>query len=96
MALDSCTENRSILQPVPCHLTEGKEAVGNLLEVLETESFAVAVFSWSSISLPLELATELRGQQGKRLAILHLEGYRVRVLDVEDHNANFGEAGGLR
>ena len=73
-------------QLVPCHLSERQEAVGVLVDILEKESFAVAVFSWGSISLPLELATELRELRGKKIAILHLEGYNVRVMpDTEAH-----------
>jgi hypothetical protein len=70
-------------QLVPCHLSERKEAVGKLLEIREMETFVLAVFSWGSISLPLDLATELREQVGKKVAILHLDGYHMRVIDSE-------------
>ena len=68
---------------VPCRLTEGKEAVGNLLDVLEMEGFAVAVFSWGLISVPIEFAVDLQELRGKKIAILHLEGWHIRVLDAE-------------
>ena len=50
---------------VSCRLAERQEAVGVLVDVLEKESFAVDVFDWGSISLPLDLATEFREQVGK-------------------------------
>jgi len=74
--------NKKILQQVPSRLKEGNEAVGKLLDVLEMDDFVVAAFNFGLISLPLELAGELRELQGKKLAILHLDGWHVRLIDM--------------
>jgi len=75
------THYKSISDPIPHRIPEGKEAVGILLQVLELEGFAVAVFSWGAISLPGEFAARLRELIGKRISILRINGYHVRDLD---------------
>ena len=63
-------------------LEELEEAVGVLRQVSELEGYCLAVFSWGSVYLPGELAARLRELTGKKLAILRLNGYHLRVVDA--------------
>jgi hypothetical protein len=58
-------------------LAEFEELQGQLLEVKEFEGFAVAVFTWGSFLLPRELMSKLREMEGKKIAILRLDGYHL-------------------
>ncbi len=71
---------------VPCHLTEANEAIGILINIHERAGVAVACFDWGAIWLPLELATELRELRGEKIAILHLDGWHVRLIDTGAHD----------
>lgn len=75
----TCQTFKPISEAEPHRLAELEEAVGTLLRVTELEGFAVAVFAWGAVSLPVETAGRLRELVGKRVAILRLDGqYRAR------------------
>ena len=60
-------------------LSELEEGRGKLLRVLILEGFAVAVFPWGAISLPVEMREQLEPLVGKEVCCLRLDGkFHVR------------------
>lgn len=63
-------------------LSELEEGRGKLLRVLILEGFAVAVFPWGAISLPVEMREVLAGLVGKTVSVLRLDGrFHCRAVD---------------
>lgn len=83
MIYDCCEFKSMPLEPRP--LPELGEGRGELLRVHELDGFCIAIFSWGGISLPGEFAARLRGLVGRKVGILHLDGYHIRDLDGEGH-----------
>lgn len=63
-------------------LSEREEVLGELHTVQEAEGYIVAKIGKISVLLPMELAEKLQGLIGRRIDILRLEGYHLRVLDA--------------
>jgi hypothetical protein len=62
-------------------MNELDEVVGELHSIEEMEDRCLLVLIGQiSVLLPLELASRLKEFQGKRIGILKLNGYHVRVL----------------
>lgn len=63
-------------------LGELQEARGKLLRVLESYGQCVGVWAWGAVSLPGELAEELRALIGHEVACLRVDGkYYLRAVD---------------
>lgn len=62
-------------------LGEFEEAIGVLQQTYEFDGVCMAAFSWGLVSLPLEMTDRLQSITGKKIAILRLDGFRLRVLD---------------
>jgi hypothetical protein len=65
-------------------LSELEEVVGELNSVEITEISSVAAIGKISVWLPEELAVQLKGLIGRRVAILRLDGYHFRCLEGEN------------
>jgi hypothetical protein len=65
-------------------LSELEEVLGELHSVEITEIGSVAVIGKIAVWLPEELAEQLKGLIGRRVAILRLDGYHFRCLDGEN------------
>ena len=66
-------------------LSELEEVLGELHSVEITEIGSAAVIGKISVWLPEELAEQLKGMIGRRVAILRLDGYHFRCLDGENN-----------
>lgn len=60
-----------------------EEVLGELHSVENTESGLIAVIGRITVLLPEELAEKLQALVGKRIGILHLDGYHIRCIDKE-------------
>lgn len=77
----ACQTFKPISEADPHRLTELEEARGQLLRILELEGQCIAVFSWGAISLPAEMTGKLQGLIGRKVGILRLAGWHVRVVE---------------
>jgi hypothetical protein len=66
-------------------LSELEEVIGELCDIEITKIGLVAVIGKISVLLPEELAEQLKGLIGRRIAVLRLDGYHLRRLDGEKH-----------
>ena len=66
-------------------LSELEEVLGELHCVENTEIGLIAVIGKISVLLPENLAMKLQGMLGRRVAVIRLEGYRLRCLDGDEH-----------
>jgi hypothetical protein len=80
----SCSEFKKLSEPEPRHPQEGEENRNVLLQVIELEGFAVAIFPHGAISLPGEFAAKLRELVGRKIGILSLDGIHIRDFEAED------------
>lgn len=69
----------------PRFLGELEEVLGELHDIEITEIGLVALIGKVSVLLPENLGGKLQGLTGRHVAILRLEGFHVRCLDVEKH-----------
>jgi hypothetical protein len=66
-------------------LSELEEGRGILLQILESEGQCIAVYDFGAVSLPGEMAEQLRVLIGHKIAVLRLDGqYPVRDLGAID------------
>ena len=65
-------------------LSELEEVVGELHSVEIAEVGSIATIGKIAVWLPEELAEQLKGLIGRRVAILRLDGYHFRCLDGEN------------
>jgi hypothetical protein len=66
-------------------LSELEEVLGELQNIEITEIGMIAVIGNISLLLPEELAIQLKGLIGRRVAVLRLDGYHVRCLENDKH-----------
>jgi hypothetical protein len=66
-------------------LSELEEVLGELHSIEMTEIGLIAAIGNISVLLPEELAGQLNGLIGRRIGLLRLDGYHVRLLDGEKH-----------
>jgi hypothetical protein len=73
------------LEAAPHRQAELEESRGILLKVLESEGSCIAVYDFGAVSLPGEMAEQLRALIGHTIAVLRLSGqYRVQDLGAKD------------
>jgi hypothetical protein len=70
--------------PEAYRLSELEEVVGTLHSITITDIGLVAVIGWISVWLPDDLEEMLKSLNGRRVAILRLDGYHVRCLEDEN------------
>lgn len=61
-------------------LLEGFEARDYLLDVIEEDGYCIAAFGFGKMRLPADLIPRLKILVGKKVGILHIDGYRIRDL----------------
>jgi hypothetical protein len=66
-------------------LAELEEVLGELHSIEVKECGLVAVIGKVRVWLPEELAVQLEGLKGRRVAVLRLDGYHVRCFEGEMH-----------
>jgi hypothetical protein len=64
----------------PYHMNELDEFVGELHNIEEMEGRLLALIGRIPVVLPEEMESRLKELLGKRIGILKLSGYRVRVI----------------
>jgi hypothetical protein len=67
-------------------LSEYEEVLGVLRSVENTDMGLIAIIGKISVLLPDELAENLLGLVGEKVAILRLDGYHLRCINKEIRN----------
>lgn len=80
MMSNDCNAFKSIPDPGPHHLAEYMEQLHVLLEVGIENCQCIAKFPNGDFAFPVELRDMLAPLVGKKVAVLRLDGYRVRVV----------------
>lgn len=80
-----CRSGRAAAVLSAYRLSELEEVVGTLHSVDNADIGIIAVIGKIAVWLPEGLAVELNGLIGQRVAVLRLDGYRVRCLGGEVH-----------
>jgi pyrimidine operon attenuation protein/uracil phosphoribosyltransferase len=74
------------MSPSPIHIQPWEEFRGKLLELIEQESWLLAVIGTRQIVLPKTLKEKLQELEGKKIGILRTDlDFRLRNLEVEAH-----------
>lgn len=79
-----CPEFKSIFDSMPRSLAEYEEIRGILTGFELVDSYCVVNFQFGAFALPKELEPRLRELIGRKIAILKLEGFRIRCLENRD------------
>ncbi|MCJ7443956.1 MAG: hypothetical protein MUO26_05415 [Methanotrichaceae archaeon] len=80
----TCTKTTlpsSDINPPPLRLSELDEVIGELNAIEETNMGLLALIGKIPVLLPSELGPQLAELIGRKIGILHLNGYRLRKME---------------